>query len=49
MKWLCGDKQWHAYFALTPVRIDGVCVWLEWVERRDVGSYDSHYEYRRKS
>lgn len=33
--------EWHRWFAWRPVRLeDGIhCVWLQWVERRDISSY----------
>jgi hypothetical protein len=31
-------REWHRWFAWRPARIqEGVCVWLEYVERKNTG------------
>ena len=27
-------KKWHKYFTFMPTRINGTCIWLEYVERK---------------
>jgi len=40
-------RQWHAWYAWHPVRIDSNdCRWLETIQRRQRGNYYIHYEYR---
>ena len=51
MTWTSGHdgRKWHRCFAWEPIRIGDEWVWLEWIERKDTGSYDTFYEYRRIS
>jgi hypothetical protein len=40
MRWLAKDpKEWSRRYALLPIKIAHVWIWLEWYEAKDMGEY----------